>query len=127
MQFFALLFLSLLATFSIAQPGEVKFLSSIYNDSSSLKVSTAKYFSSSVAPISAAVPAGILITGLIKKDSTLIEKGVQASVAFAFNAIVTTCLKYQADKRRPFVTYPDLFRSKTPFCTKIAKVARTAE
>ncbi len=103
-----------LSQYSFAQPGEVKLLSSIYNDSSSNKVALAKIFSTSVAPLSAAVPAAMLITGIIKKDSALIEKGIKASVAFGFNAIVTAGLKYGSDRRRPFVIYPSLFHAKAP-------------
>jgi membrane-associated phospholipid phosphatase len=104
---------SFFISFLQAQPGEVKLLSSIYNDSSSAKISASKLLSSSVAPISAAVPFTLLLTGIIKKDSTLIDKGIKASVAFGFNAIVTSGMKYAADRRRPFTTYPDLFHAKS--------------
>ena len=107
------LFSILSSQYSFSQPGEVKFLSSVYNDSSSNKVPIAKFFSFSVAPISAAVPATLLITGIIKKDSVLIEKGIKASVAFGLNAIVSTGMKYGFDRQRPFVIYPDLFHPKS--------------
>ena len=111
MRFILLFFLSSIfcTQFSTAQSGEVKLLSSVYNDSSSHKVAIAKIFSSSVAPLSAAVPASLLITGIIKKDSALIEKGIKASVAFALDAIITTGVKYNADRRRPYTIYPSLF------------------
>jgi undecaprenyl-diphosphatase len=104
--------LLLLAYSGFSQPGEVKLLSSIYNDSASINITTAKLASKSVAAVSAAVPATLLITGLIKKDSALIEKGIQASIAIAFNAIVTTGMKYEADRQRPYVIYPLLFRAR---------------
>jgi membrane-associated phospholipid phosphatase len=103
----------LYAQYSYAQPGEVKFLSSIYNDSSSFKITSSKILSTSVAPISAAVPFTILITGIIKKDSAMIENGVKASVAFGFNAIVTSGMKYGFDRRRPYTIYPSLFHAKS--------------
>ncbi len=96
-----------------AQSGEVKLLSKIFADSSASKDAFAKGLSFSVAPISFAVPASILITGLLKKDSALIEKGIKASVSFALNAVVTTGMKYFVDRRRPFVTYPNLFHAKS--------------
>ncbi|MGZ3863783.1 MAG: phosphatase PAP2 family protein [Bacteroidia bacterium] len=96
-----------------AQPTEVKILSSIYNDSSALKISGAKFLSHSVAPISAAVPFTILVSGIIKKDSALIDKGIKATVAFGLNAIVTECAKYSANRRRPFNSYPELFHAKS--------------
>lgn len=96
-----------------AQPGEVKFLSTIYNDSSSVKISGSKFISHSVAPVSAAVPFSILAKGIIENDSILIDKGIKASVAFGLNAIVTYGAKYYADRRRPFTRYPDLFHAKS--------------
>lgn len=60
-----------------------------------------------------AFPAAMLVTGLVKHDSALIEKGIKASVAFAVNAVVTTGMKHYADRRRPFVIYPQLFRAKS--------------
>jgi membrane-associated phospholipid phosphatase len=96
-----------------AQSPEVKLLSSVYNDSTTGKIFTSKILSASVVPISAAVPFSILVAGIIKKDSVLIDHGVKASVAFAFNAIVTTGMKYGFDRRRPFVIYPSLFHAKT--------------
>src|ERR1700756_163926 len=97
---------------AFSQSQEVKLLSTIYNDSSSHKVAVAKIFSGSVAPISAVVPAAILITGIIKKDSALIEKGIKASVSFALTAVISTGMKYNIDRSRPFVIYPSLFHAK---------------
>lgn len=108
--FILLFFISRIIT---AQPGEVKLLSKIFADSSGSKDAIAKGLSFSVAPLSFATPAAILITGLIKKDSALIEKGVKASVAFGLNAIVSTGMKFAFDRRRPFVTYPLLFHPKS--------------
>ncbi len=95
-----------------SQSGEVKFLSSIYNDSSSARIIAAKGLSQSVIPISAALPAAMLLTGFIKKDSALIEKGIKASVGLALTTVITLGLKYQTDRQRPFVIYPSLFRAK---------------
>ncbi len=112
--FFLSLYSILFTQYSFAQPAEVKLLSTIYADSSASKDAVAKIFSTSVAPVSAAVPAAMLITGIIKKDSALIEKGIKASIAFALNAIVTTGMKYYIDRSRPFVIYPGLFHAKAP-------------
>ena len=99
--------------YSFSQPGEVKFLASIYNDSSSFKITSSKILSTSVAPLSAAVPFTLLITGIIKDDSVMVENGIKASVAFGFNAIVTTGMKYGFDRRRPYTIYPSLFHQKS--------------
>ncbi len=99
--------------FARAQPGEVKFLSNIHADSSAGKDLVADGLSASVAPASFAAPAAILIVGLVKKDSALIDKGIKASVAFGVNAIVSLGMKYAVDRRRPFYTYPALFHPKS--------------
>jgi len=95
-----------------SQPAEVTLLSKIYADSSAGKDAAAKALSTSVAPVSFAVPASLLLTGIIKKDSALIEKGIKASVAFGLNAILTAGGKYFVDRRRPYTTYPKLFHPK---------------
>jgi membrane-associated phospholipid phosphatase len=108
----AVLLLLLISLKTFAQPSEVKWLSSIYRGSSAGKDNLAKGFSASVAPLSFAVPAAIFIRGLVKKDSALTDKGIRASMALAFNAIVSAGLKYYADRSRPYVIYPDLFKAK---------------
>lgn len=108
-----LIYLFILAPFLLfSQSGELNLLSQIYTDSSASKISAAKGLSVSVVPVSAALPAGILITGLVKKDSALIEKGIKASVAYALNAAVSLGLKYAVDRRRPFAAYPNLFTAR---------------
>lgn len=96
-----------------SQPAEVKLLSTIYNDSSTTRISLAKGFSNSVIPVSCAVPAVMLLTGYIEKDSALIEKGIKASVAFALNGVITFGMKYYTERNRPFVIYPSLFHART--------------
>ncbi|MGZ3904286.1 MAG: phosphatase PAP2 family protein, partial [Bacteroidia bacterium] len=107
---FGLIFTALLLN---GQYGEVKFLSSIYNDSSAVKISCAKFLSHSVAPISAAVPFTMLVSGIARKDSSMIDIGVKASIAFGLNAIVSYAAKYSSDRRRPFTSYPNLFYPKS--------------
>lgn len=108
----AVLFLLLLNAKLSAQPAEVKLLRYFYQGNSTSQDNFAKGLSFSVAPLSFAVPATIFIAGLAKKDSALTDKGIRASMAFAFNAIVSTGLKYYADRHRPYVIYPDLFTAK---------------
>jgi len=110
---YILIFFCALAFIGNSQPREVKLLSKIYADSSAGVNATAEGLSVSVIPVSFAAPATILLTGILKKDSALIEKGIKASVAYALNAVATTGLKYYADRRRPFAKYPALFREKS--------------
>lgn len=62
--------------------------------------------SNSAAPISIALPIGVLCTGLIKHDSTLKNKGIYIGASIAIAAGITTGLKYAVNRTRPFVTYP---------------------
>lgn len=110
---FLSLYSILTSQYSFSQSQEVKLLSSIYNDSSAAKIGVSKLLSSSVAPVSFAVPLGMLVTGIVKKDSALIENGVKAAVAYGFTAIVETGMKYGFDRQRPFVIYPSLFHAKS--------------
>lgn len=103
----------LLSTLAVAQPGEVKLLSNIYADSSASSHAIAHGISQSVVPVSGVLPAAMLIAGYFKHDTVLFEKGIKASVAIAFNGVVSLGMKYFVDKRRPFAAYPDMFRART--------------
>lgn len=96
-----------------SQNADVKILSSIYNDSSSFKNKSTKLISTSVAPLSIAAPAAMLIVGLIKKDSVLIHNGIKTGGAILLTTIVTTALKYGINRTRPYNEYPTLFHART--------------
>jgi membrane-associated phospholipid phosphatase len=108
-------FLSILCaiTFSThAQNSDVRLLSSIYSDSSATKDKTAKILSVSVAPISLATPATMLLVGLIKKDSILIHNGLKTGGAILLTTAVSVGLKYAVNRSRPFNEYQLLFKAK---------------
>ena len=95
-----------------AQNKDVHLLSSIYADSSITKDKTAKVLSISVAPISLATPATMLIVGLIEKDSILIHNGLKTGGAILLTTVVSVGLKYTVARPRPFNEYPLLFHAK---------------
>lgn len=95
------------------QSGEVRLLSRIYADSSGGKDQIAKGLSISVAPASGALPATLLLIGLIKKDSALIDKGIKASVSIALTTVISTGMKFAVGRQRPFAAYPQLFHAKS--------------
>lgn len=97
---------------AISQNSEVKLLSNIYADSSSVKDKGCKIISASVAPISVATPAAMLIVGLLKKDSALIHKGIKTTGSLVLNGIITIGLKYSVNRPRPYTEYPLLFHAK---------------
>jgi membrane-associated phospholipid phosphatase len=108
-------FLSLLCFITLithAQNNDVRLLTNIYADSSTTKDKTAKIFSISVAPISLATPAAMLVIGLIKKDSILIHNGLKTGGAILLTTVVSVGLKYAVKRARPFNEYPLLFHAK---------------
>jgi len=111
-QFFLLLLLCFIALNTKAQNNDVHILSNIYADSSAIKDKTAKILSISVAPISLATPATMLIVGLIKKDSILIHNGLKTGGAILLTTAVSIGLKYAVSRPRPFNEYPLLFQGK---------------
>jgi membrane-associated phospholipid phosphatase len=112
MRLFILSILCLITLNTPAQNSDVKLLSSIYADSSATKDKTAKVLSVSVAPISLATPAAMLVIGLIKKDSVLIHNGLKTGGAILITTAVSVGLKYAVNRARPFNEYPLLFKGK---------------
>jgi len=107
-----LVFIYLTSLSAHAQNSDVRLLSNIYADSSAAKDKTAKILSISVAPISLATPAAMLIVGLIKKDSILIHNGIKTGGAILLTTVVSVGLKYAVNRARPFNEYPTLFQAK---------------
>ena len=107
-----LLFICLTTLSAHAQNSDVRLLSNIYADSSVAKDKTAKILSISVAPISLATPAAMLIVGLIQKDSILIHNGLKTGGAILLTTVVSVGLKYAVGRPRPFNEYPSLFHAK---------------
>jgi membrane-associated phospholipid phosphatase len=103
----------LVFSFAKSQTGEVKLLSRIYADSSAFKNNLARGLSASVVPASGVLPATMAVIAFIKKDSVLMDKAIKASVAIAFNGVVSLGMKYFADRQRPFAAYPAMFRPRS--------------
>ncbi len=67
-----------------------------------------KFVSHTTLPLAVGLPFGILGTGLIRSDSTLIRKGIVMLASFGISSSVTIGLKYLTNRPRPFVTYPEI-------------------
>jgi membrane-associated phospholipid phosphatase len=65
-----------------------------------------RFTSNSVAPLILLVPAGIISSGFIKKDSTNTRKGVFIATSILSGAIATGIFKIAIQRPRPYVTYP---------------------
>lgn len=87
-----------------AQNWDVRLLDNINPDEPG---STAmEIVSGSTYPISAALPAGLLLKGyLISKDKATQQKGWQALGAVAINVVITEALKRSINRERPFNKY----------------------
>ena len=62
--------------------------------------------SNSLYPVSVISPASILVTGFIKKDKILQQKGWKALSTLVINSGITYGLKYTINRDRPYVKYP---------------------
>jgi membrane-associated phospholipid phosphatase len=56
------------------------------------------------------IPATIGTIGLIKHDDNIFRSACVTLVATAVNAGLTTALKYSINRKRPFISYPDITR-----------------
>jgi len=89
-----------------AQSGEVNLLDNI-NPS----IPFSKYWqktTSSVYPITLAVPAGVLLAGYIHHDKELQQHGWKIVGAVAVNTAITQGLKFAINRPRPYTKYPTI-------------------
>jgi membrane-associated phospholipid phosphatase len=54
------------------------------------------------------IPVGILTSGLIKQDDATVRKACVIIGATAISSVITLAVKYSVNRKRPFVTYPDI-------------------
>ena len=71
------------------------------------------FVSDATIPLIFATPVLITGAGLLKKDSTIIRKGLYIGVSIASNLMVIFALKYAINRPRPYATYPFLDNQKT--------------
>lgn len=110
MKYIRLILILLLSTNLIAQNTDIDLLRKINVDRNTKLDQTFIVITNSDSPVSLAVPSSFLIAGLIKKDSTLINKGLYIGGSLVVSTIITTGLKYTIKRDRPFVTYPDIVK-----------------
>lgn len=108
MKYTRLIIILLLSTNLIAQNTDIDLLRKINVDRNTKLDQSFILITNSDSPVSVAVPCGFLITGLIKKDSSLINKGLCIGSSLVVSTIITTGLKYSIKRDRPFITYPEI-------------------
>jgi len=113
-KYIAFLFLIVLMYNNIcAQNFEVRMMHSIHKDSTIFKDKLFRGFSNSATPVDIAAPASIILIGFINKDDATKREGYRAGANFLLTSALTVGLKYSINRKRPFVSYPDLFHKKS--------------
>jgi len=67
-----------------------------------------KFITNTATPISFALPIGMLATGFVRNDQVLKNKSYVASASIIMAVAVTTSLKYIINRKRPYVSYPEI-------------------
>jgi len=62
----------------------------------------------SVYPVSAGIPAGILLAGYISHNKLAQQKGWKIVGALAVNTVISQGLKYAINRERPYEKYPSI-------------------
>lgn len=66
------------------------------------------FTTNTMKPVCAAVPIGLVATGLITKDKAMVRAGLVNGASFAMTIGVTYGAKALVKRPRPYLTYPDL-------------------
>lgn len=103
--FIFLVFFGSLATFS--QNADIDLLKKINGSYTPRGGGVMEVFTHSVNPICLGVPAGIFITGAVKKDKVLMVNSLEIGSASFVTGLFTAGLKWGIDREWPFITYPN--------------------
>ena len=105
----SIVFLFILMHFSVfAQNTDIEMLRKINLGRDRNLDNTFVFISNSVTPISVLVPISIFFEGYSSRDSVLKNKGLFIGTTLCVSAAATVALKYGFNRKRPFVTYPDI-------------------
>ncbi len=66
-----------------------------------------------MTPVSLAAPSALFLYGVFAHDSTSKRNGIVAGAGLAVSGIITVGLKYSVNRKRPFITYPNLVTKKS--------------
>jgi membrane-associated phospholipid phosphatase len=72
-----------------------------------------KFATNTTYPMAVALPLGALCIGKLTNNQELFENGIKSGVAIVASMSVATVMKYAIDRKRPFVTYPDIQSNET--------------
>jgi membrane-associated phospholipid phosphatase len=88
-----------------AQNLDIDILRRIHTTRNQALDKSMSFVSNSVAPFVLLVPAGIIGSGLMKKDSANTRRGIFIASSIVSGAIVTGIFKIAIQRPRPYVTY----------------------
>jgi len=71
---------------------------------------TFEIITNTATPLSAAIPGGLIVTGLITKDKKVLYNGFESAAAWVITSGITGVMKYTIKRPRPFKTYPDIIK-----------------
>lgn len=100
------LILFLFSVNGFSQNADIDWLKEINLNRNKSLDPTFRFITNSASPVSIATPVIVYSIGLIKKDSTIKNKGIYIGETFLVAAFISTALKYSVNRDRPFVTYP---------------------
>ena len=89
-----------------AQNWDIDLLKKINVERNQNLDNTFKFITNSMTPVSIGEPIAIIATGILKKDSVVLRKGIISAEALIVTSLITTTMKYSFKRDRPFITYP---------------------
>lgn len=96
-----------------AQNWDIKLLDQLNDPAESDPDLGLKFITNNAYIIDIAAPSSIILTGLIKKDKDLTNKGLVIGAGYLGTALLTTAFKNVIKRPRPHDTYPDLVYPKS--------------
>lgn len=69
-----------------------------------------RFISNSEPYVTFAIPIGMTATGYFSHDNKLMRNGITTLSAVAVTGGITVALKYSVNRKRPYVTYPDIMK-----------------
>lgn len=96
------------SNYSNAQGTDITLLRKIQSNRTTGSDQIMHYISTTEYIVGVGVPVSVCAIALAKKDSKLLEKGVNMSFAIIANTINTYALKKTVNRPRPSTTYPDI-------------------
>ena len=109
---FCLLLLLLASIAAKSQPnnGDIRLLRKINFNSSIGADKTFRFISNSSTPIGLCSPVTLFIVGAIQKDELLKRNSYRHAASLALSSGLSYILKISFQRKRPFVTYPDIIK-----------------